>query len=137
MKLALLVYLASIVNSLSAMFLVFGSVIMGLLVVFLMFLSDYKPIKYRKVEYSCDDKEEIKEHNERVPENNIKVKKIIKTSFAFGICFLVLATIIPKEKTVYLMVGAYATEQVVTNPRVQKISGDILDIVEKKLEELK
>ena len=45
-----------------------------------------------------------------------------------------MAIIIPSQKTAYMMVGAYATQRVAENPKVQDMSGKVLTIIEQKLD---
>ena len=47
---------------------------------------------------------------------------------------LLMAIIIPSQKTAYMMVGAYATQRVAENPKVQDMSGKVLTIIEQKLD---
>lgn len=57
-----------------------------------------------------------------------------KTTIVFSMC-LPLIVIIPCEKTMYMMVGAYATQKVVEDPKVQQLSAKVLKVVEAKLDE--
>lgn len=50
---------------------------------------------------------------------------------------IVTNVFLPSKQTMYLMVAAYATEQVVTNERVQNVSDDLLELIEMKLQEAK
>lgn len=50
---------------------------------------------------------------------------------------IVASVFLPSKQTMYLMAAAYATEQVVTNERVQNVSDDILELIEMKLQEAK
>lgn len=42
--------------------------------------------------------------------------------------------VIPSEKTMYTMVGAYAAQKVAEDPRVQNLSAKVLKVVEDKLD---
>jgi hypothetical protein len=53
--------------------------------------------------------------------------------FAFSLSF-VFATL-PSEKTMYVMVGAYATQKIAENPDVQRLSGKTLKVIEDKLDQ--
>jgi len=46
---------------------------------------------------------------------------------------LLIAT--PSEKTAYTMVGAYAAQKIVTDPKVQETSTKVLAVINKKLDE--
>lgn len=141
MKLALLVYLASVSESfakalgfLSISFITF--LVIAVVMAPIIF-AEWEFISYKKARYTHDDKDEFKKHNEQVPANRKLVKKwFIRASFFAGICGF-LAISIPNEKTIYIMAGAYATEQIASNERVQKIGSDVLDVIETKLTEMK
>lgn len=45
-----------------------------------------------------------------------------------------LLVITPTEKTMYTMVAAYAAQKVAEDPKVQKLSGKVLNILEAKLD---
>ena len=83
--------------------------------------------------YSCDTDQEL--------ENEMKIKSIltksIKWTIPFAIIFALLSVLLPTERTVYLMTAAYATQTIAQNDRVQKIGSDVLEVVEKKLSEMK
>lgn len=51
-----------------------------------------------------------------------------------GLFCLLMAIIIPSQKTAYMMVGAYATQKVAENPKVQDMSGKVLTIIEQRLD---
>ena len=141
MKLAMLVYFASISESFAKAFGFLSiTLIFCLSVVMLMLpiiISEWEFISYKKYKYSFDDREEIKNHNDQVPENRKLVKKwFFRASIFAGVCGF-FAISIPSEKTIYIMAGAYATEQIASNERVQKIGSDVLQVIEGKLEKLK
>ncbi|WOZ15071.1 hypothetical protein GNVKYODX_CDS94 [Acinetobacter phage vB_AbaM_AB3P2] len=60
-----------------------------------------------------------------------------KKFLLIGPVVVALSILIPSEKTIYIMAGAYATEQIASNERVQKIGSDVLQVIEGKLEKLK
>jgi len=130
MNLALLVYLASVVNSISALLGVFGItlIIANIAIVAAMAFSNYG----------------IKEYSWETPELLEKQNKIKSTAFKYSkysiplfAVMLILSALIPSERTIYLMAAAYATEQIATNDRVQKIGSDVLEVIEDKLSEFK
>ena len=45
-----------------------------------------------------------------------------------------ILVIVPSEKTMYTMVGAYAAQKVAEDPKVQNLSAKVLKIVENKLD---
>ena len=130
MELALLVYFASVVGSVSALlwlssFMLF-SVSTAIIVTLLFGNLGVK-------RYSYDTDQEL--------ENELKIKKIliksIKWTIPLTIIFALLSVLLPTERTVYLMTAAYATQTIAQNDRVQKIGSDVLEVVEKKLSEMK
>jgi xanthine/uracil permease len=42
--------------------------------------------------------------------------------------------LIPREKTLYLMMGARTAEEIVLNPKVRETGGKVMDLINKKLE---
>jgi len=78
-------------------------------------------------------------------EDELEKQKAVKKSYTkywklAAVCFpllLVIAVLLPPERTVYLMAAAYATEQIATNDRVRKIGSDVLEVIEGKLSEMK
>lgn len=130
MKLALLVYLASIVDSLSIALCLIG--VFGCVLYFLI-LSIMHFSNYGVKEHSWESEGEI-EKQKQVKNNFTKFWKL--SIFIFPILVLI-SILLPKEKTIYIMAGAYATEQIATNDRVQKIGSDVLEVIEGKLSKMK
>lgn len=59
-----------------------------------------------------------------------------KNSKHFLIAVLVVSFIrilIPSERTMYVMAGAYAAQSIAENPNVQRISGKVITIIDQKL----
>lgn len=48
---------------------------------------------------------------------------------------LLVSTLLPSERTAYVMVGAYAAQRVAEDPKVQQMSGKVLRVIELKLDE--
>ncbi len=61
----------------------------------------------------------------------IKVCKYSTISLVISV-LLLIAT--PSEKTAYTMVGAYAAQKIVTDPKVQETSSKVLAVINKKLD---
>lgn len=61
-------------------------------------------------------------------------KRGVKVSGTVLIVFGTLLVVIPSEKTMYTMVGAYAAQKVAEDPKVQQLSGKVLKLVENKLD---
>lgn len=62
------------------------------------------------------------------------VDKWIKRIFAVFAISTVLMVIIPSEKTAYMMVGAYATQKIAENDKVQQTGQKVLTLIEQKLD---
>ncbi len=50
------------------------------------------------------------------------------------IVLITTATLLPSERTAYLMVGAYAAQRVAEDPKVQQISSKVLKAIELKID---
>ncbi len=136
MELALLVYFASVVGTFSGLlgllsFLLF-SVSMAFAITLLVGDLGVKTRYVVKTRYG-ETEEELN--------NQLKIKSIltksIKWTIPLTIIFALLSVLLPTERTVYLMTAAYATQTIAQNDRVQKIGSDVLEVVEKKLSEMK
>lgn len=126
MKLALLVYLASISGQITVFFSIFGGVLIAVYA---------WGILYKMVTNGVYDGESPSDLEKRNSSNKIQ-SKTNKLSI-IGIVFIIFAILLPSEKTIYIMAGAYATEQIATNDRVQKIGSDVLEVIEGKLSKMK
>lgn len=130
MELALLVYFASVVGTLSGL--------LGLLSFLLFSVSTAFVITLLVGDLGI--KKRYGETDEEL-NNQLKIKSIltksVKLTIPFTIIFALLSVLLPAERTVYLMTAAYATQTIAQNDRVQKIGSDVLEVVEKKLGEMK
>ena len=130
MELALLVYFASVVDSVSTL-LGFSSLV--LFFVSTAFIIALLIGKLGVKEYGHETEEELN--------NQFMIKSIltksVKVTIPLTIIFALLSVLLPTERTVYLMTAAYATQTIAQNDRVQKIGSDVLEVVEKKLSEMK
>ena len=136
MELALLVYFASVVGTFSGLlgllsFLLF-SVSIAFVITLLVGDLGVKTLYGVKTRYG-ETEEELN--------NQLKIKSIltksIKWTIPFTVIFALLSVLLPTERAVYLMTAAYATQTIAQNDRVQKIGSDVLEVVEKKLSEMK
>lgn len=130
MELALLVWFASVVGSVSTLLGLSAFVLFSVSTAFVVtLLIGDLGIKSRYGE------------TEDELNNQLKIKstltKCIKWTIPFAIIFALLSVLLPTERTVYLMTAAYATQTIAQNDRVQKIGTDVLEVVEKKLSEMK
>ena len=130
MELALLVYFASVVGTFSGLLGLLSFLLFSVSIAFVItLLIGDLGIKKRYGE----TEEELN--------NQLKIKSIltksIKWAIPLTIIFALLSVLLPTERTVYLMTAAYATQTIAQNDRVQKIGSDVLEVVEKKLSEMK
>ena len=130
MELALLVYFASAVGAFSGLLGLLSFLLFSVSIAFVItLLIGDLGVK----NYSYATNQEL--------ENELKIKKIliksVKWTIPLTIIFALLSVLLPTERTVYLMTAAYATQTIAQNDRVQKIGSDVLEVVEKKLSEMK
>ena len=130
MELVLLVYFASVVSGISTFLGLSAGMLFCISVAFIITLL----IGNLGVKQHWDETED--ELN-----NQLKIKstltKSIKWTIPLTIIFALLSVLLPTERTVYLMTAAYATQTIAQNDRVQKIGSDVLEVIEKKLSEMK
>jgi len=130
MELALLVYFASVVGTFSALLGLFSFVLLVISMVFAgTLLASNLGVKKR---YGETDEE----FNHQLKIKSI-LNKGVKWTIPLTIIFALVSVLLPTERTVYLMTAAYATQTIAQNDRVQKIGSDVLEVVEKKLSEMK
>ena len=129
MELALLVYFASVVGSVSTLLCSLAFILSSVSTAFIVTLL----FGNLGVKQYGETEEELK--------NQLKIKstltKSVKWTIPFAVIFELLSVLLPTERTVYLMTAAYATQTIAQNDRVQKIGSDVLEVVEKKLSEMK
>ena len=130
MELALLVYFASVVGSVSTLLCSLAFILLSVSTAFIIaLLFGNLGVK----QYSYDTDQEL--------DNELKIKNIliksVKWTIPLTIIFALISVLLPTERTVYLMTAAYATQTIAKNDRVQKIGSDVLEVVEKKLNEMK
>ena len=130
MELALLVYFASVVGTFSGLLGILSFILLVISIVFAATLfTGELGIKTR----SSETEDELN--------NQLKIKSIltksVKWTIPLAIIFALISVLLPTERAVYLMTAAYATQTIAQNDRVQKIGSDVLEVVEKKLSEMK
>lgn len=129
MELALLVYFASVVGSVSTLLCSLAFILSSVSTAFIVTLL-FGNLGVKQYE---ETEEELN--------NQLKIKSIltksVKWTIPFTVIFALLSVLLPTERTVYLMTAAYATQTIAQNDRVQKIGSDVLEVVEKKLSEMK
>ena len=129
MELALLVYFASVVGGVSTLLCSLAFILSSVSTAFIVTLL-FGNLGVKQYE---ETEEELN--------NQLKIKSIltksVKWTIPFTVIFALLSVLLPTERTVYLMTAAYATQTIAQNDRVQKIGSDVLEVVEKKLSEMK
>ena len=130
MELALLVYFASVVGTFSGLLGLLSFLLFSVSIAFVITLL----VGNLGVKQYLDETEE--ELNNQLKIKSILIKSI-KWTIPFAVIFALLSVLLPTERTVYLMTAAYATQTIAQNDRVQKIGSDVLEVVEKKLSEMK
>ena len=119
MELALFVWFASVTNGLSMFFWFIGFMIVGLFTI----LS--------ALSYFISDKDFNK------PEIFKTKKWKFNLGVIFGLLLCLISNLIPNERTVYLMVGAYMAQEIVTSDKFKNTSNDVYDIVNLKIKSIK
>ena len=130
MELALLVYFASVVGTFSGLLGLLSFLLFSVSIAFVITLL----VGDLGVKTLYGETEE--ELNNQLKIKSILIKSI-KWTIPFTVIFALLSVLLPTERTVYLMTAAYATQTIAQNDRVQKIGSDVLEVVEKKLSEMK
>lgn len=130
MELALLVYFASVVGSISTFLGLSSFVLFCISTAFIISLltCDLGVKKY------SSDTEDALNHQLKIKST---LTKSIKWTIPFAVIFALISVLLPTERTVYLMTAAYVTQTIAQNDRVQNIGNDVLEVVEKKLSEMK
>ena len=130
MELALLVYFASVVGGISTLLGISSFILFCISTAFIVALMVGEfGIRKRYEDTDAD-------FNRKLEIKSILTKSI-KWTIPFAVIFVLLSVLLPTERTVYLMTAAYATQTIAQNDRVQKIGGDVLEVVENKLGEMK
>ena len=129
MELALLVYFASVVGSVSTLLCFLSFILSSVSTAFIITLlfGNLGVKQYGETEEELNNQLKIKS----------TLTKSVKWAIPFAVIFALLYVLLPTERTVYLMTAAYATQTIAQNDRVQKIGSDVLEVVEKKLSEMK
>ena len=131
MTLAILVYLVALLGPLASAF----EVISGLAAV----LAVPAGIAYAihvfdspSMSYLSKDDQKVRLNEWESHKNS--AKKVLKYSIIVSIIFGLFSVLLPKEKTAYVMLGAYATQKVAEDPRTQEIGGKVLKMINNKLD---
>lgn len=124
MDLALLVYGISILGSIGPVL----GITIGLILLSLVISLIYR---FSALGIESWDSEGTKK---RKLEERVPLEKCIKRLFGILVVTTIFAVAIPSEKTAYMMVGAYATQKVAENEKVQETGKKVLTLIEQKLD---
>ena len=129
MELALLVYFASVVGSISTFLGLLSFILSSVSTAFIVTLlfGNLGVKQYGETEEELNKQLKIKS----------TLTKSVKWTIPFAVIFALISVLLPTERTVYLMTAAYSTQTIAQNDRVQKIGSDVLEVVENKLSEMK
>ena len=64
------------------------------------------------------------------------IARCAKWSVAVALTTSSLLVLLPSERTAYLMVGAYATQKIAEDPKVQETGNKVLQVINQKLDEV-
>lgn len=130
MDLTLLVYGISLLEGFKVFF---GIGIVFSIIIFLISAVYTASWKLDGSEYSWNLNKEGKV-KESIVASRLFGQKIAKYSFVAVVLFGLLNTFLPSERTAYMMVGAYATQKVSENEKVQQTGKKVLTLIEQKLD---
>lgn len=90
-------------------------------------------LMYRGMECTQEDYYGVQKNQQRADKGKWAMGHV-KTSLTVLITSSLLLTFLPSEKTAYLMVGAYATQKIAENDKVQETGSKVLKIINQKLD---
>ena len=129
MDLALLVYGISLITSIGS----FLGVLIVLSLTATLGSAIYFAASQSDINYSWN-----RNRDGTLLESIVNTRKTIKKVFKIALITLCIssfvAILIPSEKTAYIMVGAYATQKVAENEKVQETGQKVLSIINNKLD---
>lgn len=126
MELAWLVYIIGMLNSITGLFIAISAA--GAV---LLFISLIGLITTNDDYYGKDSEGNFTPKTEKSWKFHVKN---LKRALSIGIPSLIFVIMIPSEKTAYMMVGAYATQKIATDPRSVEVGGKVLTIINQKLD---
>ena len=129
MDLALLVYGISLITSIGSF--------LAILIVFSLIITIcsaiYFAVSQSDINYSWN-----RNRDGTLIESIVNTRNTMKKAFKIALITLgissFVAILIPSEKTAYIMVGAYATQKVAENEKVQETGQKVLSIINNKLD---
>jgi hypothetical protein len=129
MDLALLVYGISLITSIGSFLAVL--IVVSLIITFCSAI--YFAVSQSDINYSWN-----RNRDGTLIESIVDTRKTMKKAFKIALITLgissFVAILIPSEKTAYIMVGAYATQKVAENEKVQETGQKVLSIINNKLD---
>lgn len=131
MDLALLVYAISLLNPISG-FMHVGIFITGILAIGTIFASCTWRFDSSEYSWNCNKDGTVKES---VLATRKFVERCAKWALALCIVFSIFSIFIPKEKTAYMMVGAYTAQKIAQDPKVEQVGAKVLTIINQKLDQ--
>ena len=123
MDLALLVYAISLLPSLSSFFV---SLVAGLGLVSIGMLFYLGDAGYRSYYNEAE--------NAAHADTATKCKKWLWRNLWLSLTFCLVLVFLPKEKTAYMMVGAYTAQKIAQDPKVEQVGAKVLTIINQKLD---
>jgi hypothetical protein len=124
MELVWLVYVISLLSGFNGMF----SFISAVSLIAGIFLLIYRAAECTQATYHSDA------DNKRRAEMAEWCMGHVKTAGIVMICSMTILTLLPSEKTAYMMVGVYAAQKVAENEKVQETGGKVMNIINQKLD---
>jgi hypothetical protein len=129
MDLALLVYGISLITSIGSFLAVL--IVVSLIIIFCS--AVYFAVSQSDINCSWN-----RNRDGTLIESIVNTRKTMKKVFKIALITLgissFVAILIPSEKTAYIMVGAYATQKVAENEKVQETGQKVLSIINNKLD---
>jgi ABC-type Fe3+-siderophore transport system permease subunit len=123
MDLVWLVYLISLLDNIVPLAGVILSITGTALIIGLIYLSEHTPSRY-------DNNAE----REWKAIKHAGAKKLVKKLWITVIISAVVLVIVPSKKTAYIMIGAYAAQQLAQNDDVKTIGGKVYSIITNELD---
>lgn len=140
MELAFLVYAISLLTGLATIT-ILVAIVCALAAAVLFLNSQFSQDEYTSNLEASDvatyeeTKNRYKNKADRIKAKMDRFYANFKRFSAVAIVALVIAVLLPSEKTAWIMVGAYATQKVVTSPGMQETGDKVVKIINNKLDE--
>lgn len=63
-------------------------------------------------------------------------KKVLRLTLTVAVISMLVSIFVPKPKTIYMISGALVTNEILSNEEVRKTGGKVMDLINKKLDDL-